>query len=168
MPVLSGIGLINLKDVNYMKQGKIAMKIFILLILSLTLTAGYAQALPSIYDFKSQSSSTPSVQDFISSMLSKMFGSSGSRDSLLPAGYSSTSISKSEAIEIAKSLWPSITLTEPIQAHRTTKGEWIVSIKGEVTVSPPGPYHGGETLPAGGIVRIDAETGEILFINHII
>ena len=146
----------------------IPIKIFTILILSLTLTAGYAQALPTLYDFRSQSASTPSVQDFISSMLSKMYGSSGSRDSFLPAGYSSTSISRSEAIKIAKSLWTSITLTEPIQAHRTTKGEWIVSIKGYVKMSPPGPDHGGESLPAGGIVRIDAETGEILFVDHII
>jgi len=140
----------------------------VVIILSLTLTVGYVQALPSIYDFRSQSSPTSSVQDFISSVFSRMYGSSQSCDSLLPAGYSSNSISRSVAIEIAKSLWPSITLTEPIQAHRTTKGEWIVSIKGEVIVSPPGPDHGGESLPAGGIVRIDAETGEILFVNHII
>jgi hypothetical protein len=141
------------------------MKIFVIFMLSLTLTAGYAQALPSIYDFRSQSSSTPSVQDFISSMFSKMFGSSVSQDSLLPAGYSSNSISRSEAIEIAKSLWPSITLTGPIQVHRTTKGEWIVSIKGEYKLCP---YAGCDTIPAGGIVRVDAETGEIVSVNYII
>ncbi len=144
---------------------KNSMKIFVIFTLSLILAVGYAQALPSIYDFRSQSSSTPSVQDFISSMLSKMFGSSGSRDSLLPAGYSSTSISSSEAIEIAKSLWPSMTITGPIQVHRTTKGEWMVTIKGETKLCP---YDGCDTILSGGIVRIDAETGKIVSVMNYI
>jgi hypothetical protein len=149
-----------------MENNKIEKKYFIVLLLLLTLTAGYAQALPSIYDFRSQSSSTPSVQDFISSMLSRMYGNSQSWGISKPVPTDHKSIiSEDEAIAIAKDhfRWPGF--TKPVTAQLVGM-EWIVTIH---------EYHGIEyrcregrscpPQPSGYIIRINAITGKIISVN---
>ena len=59
-----------------MNMNKIAMKITILLILSLTLTAGYAQALPDLSSFGYGSKISTSYYDLIASKLSGIYGNS--------------------------------------------------------------------------------------------
>ncbi len=149
-----------------MKKNKITMKFFILLILSLTLTAGYAQALPSIFDFRSQSSSTPPVQDLISSALSRMFGNSQTWGLSFPIPDTRQSlISEDEAIAIAKNNfhWPA--LTQPVTAE-------LVGTVWKVTVHE---YHGiayrcseGKICPpqpSGYILKINAVNGKIISVN---
>jgi Peptidase propeptide and YPEB domain. len=152
-----------------MNMNKISIKFFVILILSLTLTAGYAQALPSLYDFKSQSASTPSVQDLISSALSRMFGNSHTWGLSFPIPDTCQSlISEDEAIAIAKNHfhWPAF--TQPVTAE-------LVGTVWKVTVHE---YHGiayqcseGKICPpqpSGYIVKINAVNGEIISVNNYV
>jgi len=135
------------------------------LILLLTLTAGYAQALPSLYDFRSQSSSTPSVQDIISSAFSRMFGNSQTWGLSFPIPDTRQSlISEDEAIAIAKNNfhWPGF--TQPVTAE-------LVGTVWKVTIHE---YHGiayrcseGKICPpqpSGYIVKINAVNGKIISV----
>jgi hypothetical protein len=148
-----------MSDVVTMKVKK-AMKIFILVLLSLTLTAGYAQALPNINDFRFQSSPTPSVQDFFSSALSRMFGNSNYSDFSKPDISSLNYISCDEAIEIAENCFPGkIYSTPKVQKFGSV---WTVTI---------GSYSECDDWLAcpgtpGGIVKINARTGEIISVRH--
>ena len=148
-----------------MNMNKISIKIFVILTLSLTLTAGYAQALPSLYDFRSQSSSTPSVQDLFTSALSRMFGNSQTwgLSFSLPDTRQSL-ISEDKAIAIAKNQfhWPAF--TQPVTAE-------LVGTVCKVTIHE---YHGiayrcseGKICPpkpSGYIVKINAVNGKIISV----
>ena len=57
-----------------MKKNKFAIKIFTILILSLTLTAGYAQALPDSSSYGYKSTISTSYYNLIASKLSGIFG----------------------------------------------------------------------------------------------
>lgn len=148
-----------------MKQGKIAMKIFILLILSLTLTAGYAQALPSIYNsgaYRSTVSPAFSISDLLSPDSFLLFGSY-SWDFSKPDISSPTQlISKNEAIAIAQNRYPDLILTKPISA-RLWGNVWKVDIKGYLPIC--GASGICEYLNSGGILEIDAKTGEIISVE---
>ncbi|MBP1927759.1 hypothetical protein J2741_000306 [Methanolinea mesophila] len=148
-----------------MKQEKKLMKICILLILSLTLTAGYAQALPSIYNFGTQRSSTSytfSISDLLSQGSFLIFGSY-SWDFSKPDISSPTQlISKTEAIAIAQNRYPDLILTKPISA-RLWGNVWKVDIKGYLPIC--GASGICEYLNSGGILEIDAKTGEIIFMK---
>jgi hypothetical protein len=146
-------------------MNKIAMKIFILLILSLTLTVGYAQALPSIYNFGTQRSSTShtfSISDLLSPGSLLIFGSY-SWDFSKPDISSPTQlISKTEAIAIAQNRYPDLILTKPISA-RLWGDVWRVDIKGYLPIC--GASGICEYLNSGGILEIDAKTGEIISVE---
>jgi hypothetical protein len=146
-----------------MNQGKKAMKIFVILVLSLTLTAGYAQAMPSIYNLgahRSSSFSTISISDLLSSDSFLIFGSYFRDFSKPDISSPSKMISKDEAISIAKGLFPGIILSKPISALKIG-GIWTVTIKGYYEAAP-----GNEYTPSGGIIKIDAKTGEIIYASH--
>ncbi len=141
------------------------MKIFILLILSLTLTAGYAQALPNIYNFGTQRSSaytTFSISDLLSKDSCLIFGKYFFDSSKPNINSPSEMISKDEAITIAQNRYPDLILTKPISA-RLWGNVWKVNIKGYL------PICGGsgicEYLNSGGILEIDAKTGEIISVE---
>ena len=146
------------------KTEKKAMKLFIIVMLSLSLTAGYAQALPDLYNFGLQRQSTPSIYDptgFLDlyTIISKFHWDVSKPDSSLPS-----MIWRDEAIDIAKGLWPGIVLTRPINAQ-LWGNVWKIDIKGCLDCSncPEGYYCVG--TPAGGIVKIDAKTGEIISVS---
>jgi hypothetical protein len=141
-----------------MKFGKIALKIVILLILSLTLTAGYAQALPDLSSFGYGSTLSTSYYDLIASKLSGIYGNS--HTDIRPFNYE---ISSTEAIDIAKGLWPGIVLTSPIRT-RLSGGMWTVTVKGYYNYEP----EFGGRVPAGGDVKIDAKTGEIIYVRRLL
>jgi hypothetical protein len=149
-----------------MNKRKIAIKFFVILILSLTLTGGYAQALPNLYDFGFQSHSTPSVSDIFSSAVSRIFGNSYNWDASKPdPSVHKGIISDDEAIAIAKTHfhWPAF--TKPVTAQ-------LVGMVYKVTVHE---YHGIEyrcpdgkscpPQPSGYIIRINARSGEIISID---
>lgn len=140
-----------------MKPGKIAMKFVILLILSLTLTAGYAQALPDLSSFGYRSASSTSYYDLIASKLSGIFGNSHS--DFRPFNYE---ISSAEAIDIAKGKFPGIVLTSPVRT-KLSGGVWTITLHGYYEEVP----ESGVSDPAGGEVKIDARTGEIVSIRRI-
>jgi len=151
-----------------MKQGKFAMKFVILLILSLTLMAGYAQALPDLSSFGYGSTPSTSYYDLIASKLSGMFGTiptwnSPSRPDISSFMY----ISKSEAIEIAESLWPDAIWTGT-PAVQLKPGVYIVTLNGYTKDwegdCPEGYYC--IITSAGGKVKIDSKTGEILSVSR--
>jgi hypothetical protein len=146
-------------------MNKIAIKIFILLILSLTLTAGYAQALPSIYSYGTQRSSaytTFSISDLLSKdsflIFGKYFFDFSKPNIVLP----SEMISKDEAIAIAQNRYPDLILTKPISA-RLWGNVWKVDIKGYLPIC--GESGICEYLNSGGILEIDAKTGEIISVE---
>jgi hypothetical protein len=151
-----------------MKQGKIALKISILLILSLTLTAGYAQALPDLSSFGYRSASSTSYYDLIASKLSGMFGTSPTWN--IPSRSDISSfiyISRSEAVEIAESLWPDAIWTG-IPAVQLKPGMYVVTLRGYTKdwagVCPEGYFC--TVTSAGGTVKIDSKTGEILSVSR--
>ncbi len=148
-----------------MKQGKITLKLFILLVLSLTLTAGYAQAIPSIYNFGAYRSSTTSIfsiADLLSPDSFLIFGKYSWDFSKTDISSPAKMISKDEAISIAQNRYPDLILTKPISA-RLLGNVWKVDIKGYL------PICGGtgvcEYLNSGGILEIDAKTGEIISVE---
>jgi hypothetical protein len=148
-----------------MNQGKKAMKILVILMLSLTMTGGYAQAYPDLYNFGFQSRTTPSINDFLSSNLFLIFSNSQSGDFSSKADKPSFNyISKSEAISIAKGLWPTAIWTGITKAQ-LKGGVWSVNTVGYRKIC------GGsgicEGLPSGGIVEIDARTGEIISVDPL-
>ena len=149
-----------------MNTNRRLIKIFTILFLSLTLTAGYAQALPTLYDFRSQSASTPAVQDLFSSALSRMFGNSQTWGIQIPIPDTRQSlISEDEAIAIAKNQfhWPAF--TQPVTAE-------LVGTVWKVTVHE---YHGiayrcpeGKICPpqpSGYVVKINAVNGKVISVN---
>jgi hypothetical protein len=143
-----------------MNQGKKAMKIFVIFMLSLTLTAGYAQALPDLSSFGYRSASIPSVFDLISSPFSQIFGNSRSWDFSKPDVSSLNYVSRDEAIEIAESCFPGKLYGTP--KVQKLGGVWTVTI---------GSYSECDDWLAcpgtpGGIVKINAMTGEIISIRH--
>jgi len=140
-----------------MKFGKITMKFFILLIVSLTLTAGYAQALPDIGSYSFRSASVSSYYNLISSTFSHIFGNS--HTDFLPFNYE---ISSAKAIEIAKGKFPGIVLTSPVRT-KLSGGVWTITLHGYYEEVP----ESGVRDPAGGEVKIDARTGEIVSIRRI-
>ena len=148
-----------------MKKNKFTMKFFILLILSLTITAGYAQALPSIYNFgaqRSAASSTFSIADLLSHdsflIFGKYFFDFSKPNIVLP----SEMISKDEAIAIAQNRYPDLILTKQISA-RLWGNVWKVDIKGYLPIC--GESGICEYLNSGGILEIDAKTGEIISVE---
>ena len=150
-----------------MNLGKKAMKILVILILSLTLTAGYAQALPDLSSFGYRTASTTSFYDLISSELLRIFGNSHSSDFSSKADLPSFNyISKSEAISIAKGLWPTAIWTGITKAQ-LKGGIWIVTLTG-FAKDWEGDCPEGYVIPgtcAGGEVKIDAKTGEIISVD---
>ena len=140
-----------------MKKNKIAARFFLVLILSLFLTAGYAQALPDLSSFGYRSASSTSYYDLIASKLSGMFGKSPT--DFRPFNYE---ISSAEAIDIAKGLWPGIVLTSPIRTS-LCGGMWTVTVKGYYNYEP----EFGGRVPGGGDVKIDARTGEIIYVRRL-
>ncbi len=152
-----------------MNQGKQAMKIFVIFMLSLTLTAGYAQAMPSIYNLgahRSSTFSTISISDLLSSDSFLIFGSYFRDFSKPDISSPSKMISKDEAISIAKGLWPTATWTGIARAQ-LRGGVWIVTLTG-FAKDWEGDCPEGYVIPgtcAGGEVKIDAKTGEIIFVN---
>ncbi|MBP1927760.1 hypothetical protein J2741_000307 [Methanolinea mesophila] len=148
-----------------MKQGKIA--IFILLLLSLTLTAGYAQALPDLSFYGYKSAASTSFYDLIASKLSGIFGNIPAWNVPSSADFPSLNyISKNEAISIAKSLWPTATWRGPATV-RWKPGVYIVTITG-FAPDWEGDCPEGYFIPgtcAGGEVTIDSKTGEIISVT---
>jgi hypothetical protein len=128
-----------------------------ILILSLALTAGYAQALPDIGSYGYRSAAVSSYYDLISSTFSQIFGKS--HTDFQPFEYE---ISSAEAVDIAKDLWPGIVLTSPVRT-KLSGGVWTVTLHG---YSEDGPEFGGR-VPAGGYAKINARTGEIVSVNRI-
>jgi len=153
-----------------MNQEKKAMKIFVIFMLSLTLTAGYVQALPDLSSFGYRSASTASFYDLITSKLPGIFGKSPAWDipsnsDLPPFNY----ISKSDAIGIAKGLWPTAIWSGNPKAQ-LKRGVWTVTLVGNILLTgdpsqecPAGSYCPGIT--AGGVVEIDAQTGDVISID---
>jgi hypothetical protein len=153
-----------------MNLGKKAMKILVIFMLSLTMTGGYAQAYPDLYNLGFQSRTTPSINDFLSSNLFLIFSNSHSGDfsskaDLPPFNY----ISKNEAIDIAKSLWPGA-IWRGTPNTRLVGGIWTITLRGTESMSggsdcecPEGYVCFG--YPVGGIVKIDAKTGEIISVS---
>jgi hypothetical protein len=148
-----------------MKKNKFALKFVILLILSLTLTAGYAQALPDLSSFGYRSAATPSVFNLISSPFSQIFGKLPVWNTPSTPDISSLNyITRDDAIAIAKGVWPGIILTEPARAQKRG-GIWIVTLEGCTDCNcPPGYYCAGTV--AGGTVKISGTTGEILSVSR--
>jgi hypothetical protein len=143
-----------------MYQGKKAMKIFVFFMLSLTLTAGYAQAYPDLHNFGFQSQTSQSINDFLSSKLFSIFGNSRSWDYSKPDISSLNYVSRDEAIEIAESCFPGKIYSTP--KVQKLGGVWSVTI---------GSYSECDDWLAcpgtpGGIVKINAMTGEIISIRH--
>lgn len=127
--------------------------------LSLTLTAGYAQALPNFYEygfFPEPRYSPISISDLLSPYKFLIFGGHSWDLSKPDITSPQETISKDEAITIAKGLWPGIILTKPIIA-RKVGDTWTVSLVGYSEAAP-----GKERWASGGIVKIDARTGEII------
>jgi hypothetical protein len=154
-----------------MKFGKIAMKVFILLILSLTLTAGYAQALPSIYNFGTQRSSAYtafSISDLLSKDTFLIFGKYFFDFSKPKVVLPSEMISKDEAISIAKNLWPDAIWNGKPNAL-LFMGVWTVTLNGytkDWEGDCPDGYYCIATC-AGGKVKIDAITGDVISVNAV-
>jgi hypothetical protein len=154
-----------------MKKNKFAVKFVILLILSLTLTAGYAQALPSIYNFGGQRSSaytTFSISDLLSKdsflIIGKYFFDFSKPKIVLP----SEMISKDEAITIAKNLWPDAIWSGNPKAQ-LKRGVWTVTLTGytkDWEGDCPDGYYCIATC-AGGDVKIDGITGEVISVNAV-
>ncbi len=148
-----------------MNQGKKAMKIVVIFMLSLILIGGYAQAYPDLYNFGFQSRTTPSINDFLSSNLFSIFGNSHSWDFSSKADVSSLNyISRDEAIDIAKSLWPGIILTKPVRVQKSG-GVWIVTLEGCTDCNCPAGYYCAGTV-AGGTVKISSTTGGIISVSR--
>ena len=147
-----------------MNQGKKAMKILVIFMLSLTLTGGYAQAYPDLYNLGFQSRTTPSINDFLSSNLFSIFGNSRFWDFSKPDVSSLNYISRDEAIEIAKSLWPGIILTKPARVQKFG-GVWIVMLNGCTDCNCPADIYCAGTA-AGGTAKISATTGEIISVSR--
>jgi hypothetical protein len=151
-----------------MKQKKGISKIFILLILSLMLTAGYVQASPDLSSYSYKSVTSTSVYELIASKLSGMFGNipawnSPSRPDISSFMY----ISKSEAIEIAEALWPDAIWTGT-PAVQLKPGVYTVILRG-YTKDWAGDCPEGyfcTVTSAGGTVKIDSKTGEILSVSR--
>ena len=151
-----------------MKRGTTIRRIFTLLILSLFLTAGYAQALPDLSSFGYKSAASTSFFDLIASKLPGMFGNipawtSPSRPDISSFMY----ISKSQAIEIAESLWPNAIWTGTPEV-RLKPGVYTVTLRGYTKdwegECPEGYYC--IITSAGGTVKIDSKTGEILSVSR--
>jgi hypothetical protein len=146
-----------------MKQGKFALKIFILLILSLTLTAGYAQALSDIGSYSFRSASVSSYYNLISSPFSPIFGKTPTWNSPSTPDISSLNyISRDDAIDIALGKFPGIILDKPVRVTKAA-GNWIVTIEGHNEAAP-----GKEGIFLGGVVKISVKTGEIVSIRRYI
>ena len=144
------------------------MKFVILLVLSLTLTAGYAQALPDLSSFEYKSTISTSYYNLIASKLSGMFGKlPGWNTPSTPDVSSFMYISKSEAIKIAESLWPDAIWTGT-PAVQLKPGVYIVTLRGYTKDwegdCPEGYYC--TVTSAGGTVKIDSKTGEILSVSR--
>ena len=148
-----------------MSHGKNIRKFIIVLILSLTISAGYAQALPDLSSFGYKSAVSTSFFDLIASKLSGMFGNIPAWTSPSRADISSLYyVSRDEAIEIAKGMWPGIVLTEPARAQKFG-GIWIVTLEGCTDCDCPTGYYCAGTV-AGGTVKISGTTGEILSVSR--
>jgi hypothetical protein len=146
-----------------MKKNKFALKFVILLILSLTLTAGYAQALPDLSSFGYRSAATPSVFNLISSPFSQIFGKlPGWNTPSTPDISSLNYVSRDEAIDIALGQFPGIILDKPVRVTKAA-GTWIVTIEGHNEAAP-----GKEGIFLGGTVKISVKTGEIVSIIRYI
>ena len=135
------------------------------LILLLILTMGYAQALPSIYNFgtyRSSGFSHNSISDLLSPdsflIFGKYFFDFSKPNIVLP----SEMISKDEAIAIAQNRYPDLILTKQISA-RLWGNVWKVDIKGYLPIC--GESGICEYLNSGGILEIDAKTGEIISVE---
>jgi hypothetical protein len=148
-----------------MTKRKIAIKIFVILIFSLTMTAGYAQALPNLFNPGFQSHSTLSV-DLFSSAISRLFGNSYSWDGVVrDLSVNKGVISEDEAIAIAKNHfhWPAF--TKPLTAQ----------LEGMVWTVIVHEYHGIEyrcpegrscpPQPSGYLVKINAMSGTIISVR---
>jgi len=150
-----------------MNQGNKVMKIFVIFMLSLTLTAGYAQAMPSIYNLgahRSSTFSTISISDLLSSDSFLIFGSYFRDFSKPDISSPAKMISKDEAISIAKGLWPGA-VWHGMPSARLLGCEWEVKIGGYMGCDncPEGYWCAG--THAGGTVKIDAKTGEIISVD---
>ena len=148
-----------------MNRGKTTRKLFIVLIMSLTLTAGYAQALPGIPNFGTQRSSaytTFSLSDLLSPDSYLIFGMYSWDFSKPDISSPAKLIPKDEAIGIAQNRYPNLILTKPISA-RLWGNVWSVDIKGYLLIC--GENGICEYLNSGGILEIDANTGEIVSIE---
>jgi hypothetical protein len=145
-----------------MKKNKIAARFFLVLILSLFLTAGYAQALPNLSSFGYRSASSTSYYDLIASKLSGMFGKSPTWNTPSTPDISSLNyISRDDAIDIALGQFPGIILDKPVRVTKAA-GTWIVTIEGHNEAAP-----GKEGIFLGGIVKISVKTGEIVSIRRL-
>jgi hypothetical protein len=145
-----------------MKKNKISMRFLIVLLLSMTLTAGYAQALPDLSSFGYKSAASTSFFDLIASKFSGMSGNipawtSPSRPDISSFDY----ISRDEALDIALGLFPGIKLLTPVRITKAA-GTWIVTINGYTEAAP-----GKEGVPAGGIIKINIKTGEIVSARYL-
>jgi hypothetical protein len=146
-----------------MKKNKFALKFVILLILSLTLTAGYAQALPDLSSFGYRSAATPSVFNLISSPFSQIFGKLPVWNTPSTPDISSLNyISRDDAIDIALGKFPGIILDKPVRVTKAA-GNWIVTIEGHNEAAP-----GKEGIFLGGVVKISVKTGEITSMDAYI
>ncbi len=154
-----------------MKYQTTIRKLLIVIILSLTLTAGYAQALPSIYNFGTQRSlayTTFPIADLRSPdsflIFGKYFFDFSKPKVVLPWEM----ISKDEAIAIAENLWPDAIWSEKPNAL-LFMGVWTVTLNGytkDWEGDCPEGYYCIATC-AGGKVKIDAITGEIISVNAV-
>ena len=154
-----------------MKMKALSMKCIVVLVLSLTLTAGYAQALPSIPNIGTRwgtSFSHNSISDLLSSdsflIIGKYFFDFSKPKIVLP----SEMISKDEAITIAKNFWPNAIWSGNPKAQ-LKRGVWTVTLTGytkDWEGDCPDGYYCIATC-AGGEVKIDAITGEVISVNAV-
>jgi hypothetical protein len=145
-----------------MIQRKKVRILCIVLVLSLTLTAGYAQALPDLSSFGYGSTSSTSYYDLIASKLSGIFGKTPTWNIPSKTDISSLNyISRDEAIEIAENCFPGKFYSTP--KVQKLGGLWVVTI---------GSYSECDGLACpgtpGGVVKISAKTGEIISIRYFL
>jgi hypothetical protein len=145
-----------------MKMNKIIVRFFVVLIVLLTLTAGYAQAYPGFFSIGS-SKSAPSLNDIISSWGTSLIYSKYSADApQLDIFRHSTHITRDRAIEIAESLWP--WAVWKTMSTRQLGNTWSIKLSGCINCNcESGHYCPG--TPVGGTVTIDATSGEIISVN---
>ena len=145
-----------------MKKNKIIVRIFVVLIVLLSMTVGYAQAYPGFFGIGS-SKSAPSLHDIISSWGTSLIYSKYSANVPQPEIFRhSTLITRDRAIEITESLWPGAVWKT--MSTRQLGNTWSIKLSGCINCScESGHYCPG--TPVGGTVTIDATSGEIISVN---